>query len=99
MEKDWLAVASEADIELDPTAIERLCLTEPDKGVFGRVRCGATMPDDRRNGDCGMRARCGKPCRRPSRRVSPSDCDTDGKIAAVPPGTKYDQVAAFTSTC
>ena len=70
MQNDRLAVARETDIELDPTAIERLCLTKSSQRVFGRLCSSTAMPNDPRKNNFRMRRLQGKQRRRPGCRVS-----------------------------
>src|SRR4029077_840119 len=45
MKQDGLRVGGEADIELDPPAIERPCSAKAGERVFGRARGGTAMAD------------------------------------------------------
>src|SRR3984893_7335215 len=95
VEQNRLAVGGEPDIELDPTATQRLCLAQSGKSVFRRICGGAAMSDDRRQDNFdppALRRNSGRGGQQMPRRR----CDIRGKFAAVPPGIGRRQVAAFT---
>jgi hypothetical protein len=48
MEEDRLSVCGQADVKLDPPAIEGLCLTQAGECVFGCAGGSSAMADDRR---------------------------------------------------
>ena len=48
VQHNWFAVGGQPNIELDPTAAERLCLAEAGEGVFRGTCSGAAMADYRR---------------------------------------------------
>lgn len=48
MEEDRLSVCGQADVKLDPPAIEALCLTQAGERVFGCAGSSTAMADDRR---------------------------------------------------
>jgi len=56
VEQNRLAVGGEPDIELDPTATQRLCLAQSGKSVLRPMRGGAAMADDRRQDSFDPRA-------------------------------------------
>jgi hypothetical protein len=49
MQQDELPVGRQADVKLDPSAIELLCLAQAGERVFGCAGSSTAMADDRRN--------------------------------------------------
>jgi hypothetical protein len=98
VKQNRLAVTSEPDIELDPTAAEHLRFAETGKGVFGRARGGAAMADHRRESSFDLLP-LSRVAKQGGQRARERRCDNGGKFAAVPPGIACRQFAAFTCCC
>lgn len=95
VKQNRLAVAGEPDIELNPTATERLCFAQSGESVFRRVCGGAAMADDWREDSFDPLA-LRRNSRRGGQQMPRRRYDIRGKFAAVPPGIGCRQVAAFT---